>query len=1534
MPGRLQIIGRIKPAAPGARVDVHSAYDNHLITTGTAGRRSNFVVELHIGDLRRVFGGRQPQVHLKAYAGAELIASTEEPLIIERDDTVIEVTLMQDMPVGPPIEPPPPPADEQIVLPLLEGQLLNGTNNQGLVGVDIRALWYHPDLDVDDDTVVIADIATSSSGRFGIVPPTIESIPDEVRAALEADEPAVTLQIRLNADETHTHLEPFAISDFPVTIPVPIDDVELEDGIWREVGSMLIEGRVARLMDISKQLIRLPSTQSIFGNLDIATRHTLFNELEAAFLDPDGVLAANNIPVHFHQLQIPDVLAEIYEKIEAGDFADEVAHAFDKMEAKVEAFASLTVVDWLIDPNQLDDENVGGAVAYFEQLYSSGNISETELDAALLKFEQTQLGTYRDYLRTIYTGLPNAEYQIGYWESPTNYYPELLGNLQRRFHQDFESYNDIPLPANAIVKTILLNILTSPTGDTYGFGLPAPSINPQGARTDREYLDYLIGLTNLSADELGRRYRIDFQRPDSAMSSVVQEHVATLQGFYRDGFQSQPDPYPLYSDKLDRHAPFFLYFDEWLEQSAPFYAENYIPIRDVYTLSLKNKQSYVGTPTGDMPFKLADWFANIDSKIQLANKRFQLQQYEQAQAYYVEALVLCDNALEDLIDYLKTPLTTVLSRADVSDRFFHKITTEVVHPKDLELFISTYFNVGIQKPTNEAQYTNNMTQYICELLQVMAYVLPTCLGDVALARGDYVTAVGYYELNTRYLVARTKPEVIHGYPRPYGTNIIPDIEKGGGYPRYFTDGFLPYTGRYKSDAIPTGLDWSMRITKNLLTVTKNLALNRQHIIERKFFHLRHGNALLAWADALYQTDIPANIARARELYKAVLFLHQEHPPISPQWSSNWNFGNSKENPAIASQKARARQRFAQIEAGLNYYGYSDALIPILRYNTLKEAADRFAAAAKSSQQDFLRYMEQLETAIKDSLTHNNMLKKAQFQAEIASEQSVLAAANVADAEKQVQKVKAAIQKISDELNSKDDFFNQFTDFVGGMVEAYKDVKDFTGSPKEIGAGMLAGSGASVMTGYGLFVYGGYTSLSGMAAAANSLRGQRETLRNTVLPAAVEQVKLRQREANIVDLQRQIAEADAQLASELIFFQTTRFLSITLWNELATVMKRIMQCYLELGARFAWFAERALAYEQNRAINLIRFNYYPAKSQGLGGADLLQLDLAELEASRLGAIKQAIPVKQTVSLAFDYPLQFAQLRRTGVCRIRTEELPLRLRYPGLYAYRIASVDVDIEYSRVGQPVKGLLINEGYSLISDATGKANVSLRNQDHYPISEFRIPDDMPLYPQAEEALLVFEGSGIDSFWRIELPHAGNPTGRDHVSDVRLTFNLRAQQSRDLYALHRQQIPTKTRRFVFVAASASDPNAITALQTQPGNVSITFDLAKAQLAANGSNRKVKNAVVLLVNDEPVTVDATLNVGTSALFKITDSMAISNGAPLEGSAGTAPSPLNALANHPMPDIISLAINKSSAPAANYAGISDVIIGIEYEADITA
>src|SRR5262249_30559113 len=153
-------------------------------------------------------------------------------------------------------------------------------------------------------------------------------------------------------------------------------------------------------------------------------------------------------------------------------------------------------VDWVMDVEEFKKGKPGKAVNKFQDAYESpsmGSLQQPLIEVSV----PSELSGYRDYLRTVYTDAPS---------SPD--YAKYRSQLENRFHQDFETLSVTAQPANQILVPIVKKILTAPKGSGYGFGIGTASIEAQGSRTHREYLDYLIGLSKLSARELGLRYRL------------------------------------------------------------------------------------------------------------------------------------------------------------------------------------------------------------------------------------------------------------------------------------------------------------------------------------------------------------------------------------------------------------------------------------------------------------------------------------------------------------------------------------------------------------------------------------------------------------------------------------------------------------------------------------------------------------------------------------------------------------------------------------------------------------------------------------------------------------------------------------------------------------------------------------------------------------------------------------------------------------------------------------------------------------------
>ena len=339
---------------------------------------------------------------------------------------------------------------------------------------------------------------------------------------------------------------------------------------------------------------------------------------------------------------------------------------------------------------------------------------------------------------------------------------------------------------------------------------------------------------------------------------------------------------------------------------------------------------------------------------------------------------------------------------------------------------------------------NRLTLWI-SLIHLVAEVVPVYLGDVARGLGDYPAAIDGYRLGTHFLVARAKLESEAGYPAnaldlpeavgdlSVVTEWQQDYDYYGPYlsgEAFYVDGGLPYTVDLGD---PRALDDTSSLA-GALSMDAWMVAETMHQVEKRLFVLRQGEAVLEWADALYRSDEPSSIQRARELYKSVLWLHGSNSNLvtNPGWGGKISLYIGSQNPARTAQKLRGQLGILQIEAGLNWYGSNDDLVPALRYRPLKDAADRYAAAAKSAQQDFLLFMGKLEDAIREGLVTSNMLKKASLQERIAGEQVEIAEFGVVVAQQQVEAVEAQIKAKKAEIEDHDSLLGQFGDLFSGM----------------------------------------------------------------------------------------------------------------------------------------------------------------------------------------------------------------------------------------------------------------------------------------------------------------------------------------------------------------------------------------------------------------------------------------------------------------------------------------------------------------------
>jgi len=350
---------------------------------------------------------------------------------------------------------------------------------------------------------------------------------------------------------------------------------------------------------------------------------------------------------------------------------------------------------------------------------------------------------------------------------------------------------------------------------------------------------------------------------------------------------------------------------------------------------------------------------------------------------------------------------------------------------------------------------------------------------------------------------------------------------------------------------------------------------------------------------------------------------------------------------------------------------------------------------------------------------------------------------------------------------------------------------------------------------------------------------------------------------------------------------------------------------------------------------VRMDYFPARLQGVSGADLMMADLAELEATRIEGMKRTVPVRRTLSLARDFPMQYGQLKKTGRCAFRTEEAVFRQPHPGTGSYRLRAISATVQQMNMSQPLRGSLINFGVSISKPQQPGEHLLVRPADSLPISEFRLEKHMVLYGLPGETLLTFEGSSAESFWELSFAPAANPAGLDGLADILLTFDLFAEFAPDKFGADLAALPSKTRKWVLVSAAQYDPAAITALAGAAETVDMVYDLRKLKLPRQEKSRKVENVALLAITPDTLDFKAKLlstAPATSVGVELKNGFAISSLQPDPSLPVLPASPLNTFAGQDPEQTFTLSISKAANPGVNFSRVTDVVLALEYEASL--
>jgi len=257
-------------------------------------------------------------------------------------------------------------------------------------------------------------------------------------------------------------------------------------------------------------------------------------------------------------------------------------------------------------------------------------------------------------------------------------------------------------------------------------------------------------------------------------------------------------------------------------------------------------------------------------------------------------------------------------------------------------------------------------------------------------------------------------------------------------------------------------------------------------------------------------------------------------------------------------------------------------------------------------------------------------------------------------------------------------------------------------------------------------------------------------------------------------------------------KTNKALHTWMKGEIRGLYSRCFQLAFDIAQK----AERALQHELgNSELSFLRFDYMGGK-EGLLTGEKLYLDIKRMELAYHEKNQREYELTKHVSLLQLDPMALLQLRSTGECTLALTEDLFDLDCPGHYFRRIKTVSISLPcvtgpYTSVNctLTLQRSTIRKS-PLAASYRRDTNEDMRFSDNFSSSQSIVTssaqNDSGLFETnlRDERYLPFEGAGVISEWRLQLPGnpaKGEPCQFDYstISDVILHVRYTAREGGD-----------------------------------------------------------------------------------------------------------------------------------------------------------
>lgn len=628
------------------------------------------------------------------------------------------------------------------------------------------------------------------------------------------------------------------------------------------------------------------------------------------------------------------------------------------------------------------------------------------------------------------------------------------------------------------------------------------------------------------------------------------------------------------------------------------------------------------------------------------------------------------------------------------------------------------------------------------------------------------------------------------------------------------------------------------------------------------------------------------------------------------------------NPEVAGLVARVYGQLLKLNQNLDFLGLADDWYPVLRFKYLQSVARYLAEHAIQAERAYLNFLNAAEQQQLQRIQFENALDLDTKAVEIetrrvedAQREQEIAGVTRAHADLRLQHAQDAI----DEWNTTGWELASVNAALAWASNAANDAGiTYTGV-------QYHGESHDFDTDVEEFydVVGEWREELAWELQAIRLQRQRDELAVEVQAAAlrVEQAALR---TQIANLNREVALIRRDGTREVLEVLDDRILDEDLWYRLASAIRDLAAEYLTAAIEAATYMERAYELETDRRLAIIRLDYQSNALSGLLAGDFLLRDIDRFTVDFLNHARKRNPIRQVISLAAEYPLEFAQFLRTGRLPFRTTLEFFDRRYPGTHARKIKKVEVFVEGLVPAEGAHGFLDHLGPSREwrrrADGTWEHGMRVLGADRMVLSSYQHRRDIAVFRSAEELLDLFENSGVEASWTLGLPRASNDLDYEAITDVKLVLYLEASYDASLAAHVAAFYPTTGAASLALSARFHFPDQYFAFDRTR---EVAYTLHPSRFPYNRTDRRLSGLSVRLFTRAGVSpADRTLELARdsdgAALSVTTDAQ----GAVLDGPG----SPLLAWANGPVHDRFIVRVPAGSALAP--ADVEDVQLGVRY------